>query len=75
MLDLSMIHAVFKNLATDLRFRAGFLLSGVALSIPIGLISGSLGAAAGVVSIFSILVGLAKYRQERSPAPKLDGSS
>ncbi|HET9591968.1 MAG TPA: hypothetical protein VFP17_03545 [Solirubrobacterales bacterium] len=61
-----MFRAVSQTLATDLRFRAGFLLLGVALSIPIGLISGSLGAAVVVVSIFSILVGLAKYREERS---------
>jgi len=63
-----MAHAVVHKLGTDWRFRLAFLLLGVAISVPVGLVTEKLGAAAIVVAAFSMVVGLCKYRYERSPS-------
>lgn len=55
-----------RNLATDLRFQAAFLLLGVAISVPVGLVTESLGWAVVVVSTFSVVMGLGKLQQAKS---------
>jgi hypothetical protein len=57
---------MIRNLATDLRFQVAFLLLGVAISVPVGLVTESLGWAVVVVSTFSIVMGLCKHQQARS---------
>ena len=61
-----MILAVFRNLGTDPRFQVTFVLLGFAISIPVGFICDSVGVAGIVLSIFGIMLGFARYRQERS---------
>jgi hypothetical protein len=61
-----MIPVVFRNLGTDPRFQVTFVLLGLVISVVVGLISDSVGAAGIVLSIFGMVLGFAKYRQERS---------
>jgi len=42
------------------------VLIGFAISVPVGLISGSAGAAGIALSDFGMVLGFARYRQERS---------
>lgn len=53
------------QLATDLKYRAVFLLLGVAISLVVGVLTGSLGWAVLVVAIFTIAVGLSKSRHAK----------
>jgi hypothetical protein len=53
------------RLATDLKYRAVFLLLGVAMSLVVGVLTGSLGWAVLVVSIFIIAVGLCKSQHAK----------
>ncbi len=57
---------MIRNLATDSKFQVVFLLLGVAISVPVGLVTESLGWAVVVVSTFSIVVGFCKHQQAGS---------
>jgi hypothetical protein len=64
-LHSQMARTVVHKLGTDLRFRLAFLLVGVAIAVPVGLVTGKLANATIVTSVFIILSGLAGYREER----------
>jgi len=52
-------------MATDLKYRVVFLLLGVAVSLVVGVFTGSLGWAVLVASIFIIAVGLCKSQHAK----------
>jgi hypothetical protein len=60
-----MARTVAHKIGSDWRIRAAFLLIGVAIAVPVGLVTERLSAATGVACVFSILAGLAGYREER----------
>jgi hypothetical protein len=53
------------KLATDRRFWMAFVLLGVVISVPVGLVTGRLGAAGIVISTFSMTASLCQMREER----------
>jgi hypothetical protein len=61
-----MAHTVIDKLANDLRFRTAFLLLGAAIAVLVGLVTASLSAADIVASIFLMVAGLCRFREEES---------
>jgi hypothetical protein len=53
------------KLGTDWRFQVAFLLVGVAIAVPVGLVTGRLVEGVLVLNVFTILFSLVKYREER----------
>jgi hypothetical protein len=53
-------------LATGRRFRAAFLLLGVVIAVPVGLVTEKLGAAVLVMASFSIAGGFCKAKYVES---------
>lgn len=61
-----MAHTFAHKVATDVKFRMTVLFIGVAISVPVGLVTGELSDANLVVSTFLIVVGLCGLWAERS---------
>lgn len=64
-----MARTLFRKLGTDSRFQVAFLLLVVVLSVVVGLVTERVVAGFMVLNVFSIVVGGAKYWQERSVSP------
>lgn len=64
-----MVRTLFRKLGTDLRFQVAFLLLVVLLSVVVGLVTERVVTGFMVLNVFSIVVGGAKYREERSASP------
>jgi hypothetical protein len=60
-----MARTVAHKLGTDSKFQAAFLMIGIAIAIPVGIVTKNVAAASVVVSVFVLLLGLARYREER----------